>query len=72
MSLRNNDDLDAAFADAPSVNGTKLPPAKRRRKAGDRRDQLRRRAFRLLAQIADLNARDRAAVLKTAERLNRS
>jgi len=68
--LRNNHDLDAAFGDAEPLNSTRLPKQKRRRKHD--RDQVRRRAFRVLALLADLTARERLMVLQAATRLNRA
>jgi hypothetical protein len=73
MTLRNNDDLDAVFDGAESLTSHRLPKQKQRRKAAPgRRDQIRRRAFRVLAILADMGAADRAAVLKAAERLNKA
>jgi hypothetical protein len=72
MNLRPNDDLDAILGDVPPINGP-LPRAKaKRRKPTLDPDQVRRRAFRLLALIADLSAGDRLRVIRAAERLNLS
>jgi hypothetical protein len=71
-TMRTNEDLDAMFADAPPVNSHRLPKQRRRSKTPGKRDQLRRRAFRVLALLADLGAADRLLVLRAAERLNRA
>jgi hypothetical protein len=79
--MRENPDLDRFMRetdpDAVPIR-VKLPmpqqqQRKRTRKAGaPDRDQVRRRAFRVLALLADLDAQGRARVLKAAERLNRA
>jgi hypothetical protein len=78
--MRENPDLDRFMRDTdPDATPIKLKLArqrqqrKRTRKAGSPdRDQVRRRAFRVLALLADLDAPGRARVLKAAERLNRA
>jgi hypothetical protein len=73
MVERRNDDLDAAFGEAASVNDNHLPRTRKtRRKASGDRDRIRRKAFRVLALLADLPAGERLAVLRAAERLNRA
>jgi hypothetical protein len=70
---RDNPDLDTAFYGATeSVNSTRLPKQRRKKPAPGKQDLLRRKAFKVLALLADLNAVDRLAVLKAAERLNRA
>lgn len=69
QALRPNKDLDAAFA-GPPVN--EFPKGKRRKQATGDRDKVRRRAFRVLALLSDLPAKQRLAVLRAAERLNRA
>jgi hypothetical protein len=71
MPTRHNPDLDAFMEGGEPVN---QPPRgqRRRRKVAGSRDKIRRRAFRVLALLADLAADDRLAVLKAAERLNRA
>jgi hypothetical protein len=70
---RLNPDLDAAFLGAAGdINSLKLPKQRRKKAAPGKRDVLRRKAFRVLALLSDLNAADRLAVLRTAERLNRA
>jgi hypothetical protein len=49
----------------------KLPKGRRKRSPGDR-DAVRRRAFKVLALLADLDAKERAKVLQAAARLNRA
>jgi hypothetical protein len=70
--MRDNPDLDAAFFDAEPVNSTRLPKQRKRKPAPGKRDLLRRRAFKVLAILADLGSADRLAVLRAAERLNRA
>ena len=69
--MRENPDLDAVF-DGATAATLPLPREKKRRKEKTDRDVIRRRAFRVLALLADLDARHRLAVLKAAERLNRA
>jgi hypothetical protein len=72
MVERRNDDLDAAFGEAASVNDNHLPRTRKRRKASGDRDRIWRKAFRVLSLLADLPAGERLAVLRAAERLNRA
>jgi hypothetical protein len=70
--MRTNADLDTVFYDAEPVNSHHLPKQRRKKPAPGKRDAIRRRAFKVLALLADLGSADRLAVLKAAERLNRS
>jgi hypothetical protein len=71
--MRDNPDLDSAFYGATgSINSLNLPKPRRRKVASGKRDALRRRAFKVLALLADLGSADRLAVLKSAERLNKA
>jgi hypothetical protein len=72
MSTRINSDLDAAFYVAEPVTSHRLPKQRRKKPAPGKRDAVRRRAFKVLAILADLGSADRLAVLKAAERLNRA
>jgi hypothetical protein len=66
-AMRDNEALDEFMADTADAN----TPRKRRRKAARlKRDQARRRAFRVLALLADLDAPQRAQVLKVATKLS--
>lgn len=73
---RANPDLDAVFGIDSTVENVnefprKRPKVKRKREPGSR-DLIRRKAFKVLALLADLTAKQRMAVLKAAERLNRA
>jgi hypothetical protein len=71
--MRDNSDLDRVFlGSTDNVNSTRLPKQRRKKAAPGKRDALRRRAFKVLAILADLGSADRLAVLKAAERLNRA
>jgi len=64
-AMRDNPDLDSFMRE------TADKPRKRRRKAVRlKRDAARRRAFKVLALLADLDAPQRAQVLKVAARLS--
>jgi hypothetical protein len=68
MPLRDNQDLDDVFMN----HGEEKPKTKRRKRVTGAQDAIRRRAFRVLAILADLGGKDRLKVLKAAERLNRA
>jgi hypothetical protein len=71
--MRPNPDLDSVFlGSVENVNSTRLPKQRRKKPAPGKRDLLRRKAFKVLALLADLGSADRLAVLKAAERLNRA
>jgi hypothetical protein len=80
--LRHNADLDDVCFNHQGGPVNKLPPehsAKkptkswtRKRRATGAADKVRRRAFRVLALLADLGAAERSRVLQAAERLNRA
>lgn len=72
---RRNPDLDDVFLDhagEPINQPARGKPKRRRPATAGGRDRIRRRAFRVLALLADLTAEQRSAVLKAAERLNRA
>jgi hypothetical protein len=71
MTLRPNDDLDRVFNDGERLDQLPRRTKKRRKATGDR-DVVRRKAFRVLAILADLPAGERLKVLKAAVRLNRA
>lgn len=71
MVERKNPDLDAVLGDAPGLKSP-LPKIKKRRKPSSLdRDKSRRLAFKVLALLADLGAKERQRVLNHAIRLNR-
>jgi hypothetical protein len=74
--LRQNSRLDMFMAETPSgdVNSLKLPKPKRRpRKPGAMtRDRAKRYAFRVLAILANLDAKERGRVLTIAAKLSKS
>ncbi len=73
MVDRTNHDLDDAFEDHPPGESVNRPArGKRRKSAKGQRDAIRRRAFKVLALLADLSQSQRSAVLKAAERLSKA
>ena len=65
--MRDNPALDEFMANVPTTT------TKRRRKSCRlKRDAAKRRAFKLLALLADLDAPQRAQVLKVASKLSTS
>ncbi len=67
--MRNNADLDAFMND--TVQPTRLRK-KRRKPSAVKTDEVRRRAFRLLALMSDMDAKTRERVLRKALTLSRA
>lgn len=64
--MRENDDLDNFMSE------TEVKPRKRRRRPIMKTDDIRRRAFRVLALLADIDTKTRDRVLRKAMVLSRA
>lgn len=65
--MRENDDLDNF------MNETEVKPRRRKRRASAiKTDEIRRRAFRVLALLADMDAKTRDRVLRKSIVLSRA
>lgn len=69
MSMRINEDLDSFMSDTqPSTRVRK----KKRRPSAVKADEIRRKAFRVLALLADVDAKTRDRALRRAAALSRA